>query len=73
MSCPTMGVSQVALVTTEAGEGSHRWSDDPANGQSFVGQDDHARRTRKIIVKPYAGKPQVRFERRFLETGLRSA
>ena len=69
LSCPTMGVCQVALEPTGAGEGSYRWSDDPANGQSFVRQDDHARHIMKIIVKPYAGKPHVRFERRFLETG----
>jgi hypothetical protein len=71
--CPTIDVCQVALASAGVGEGRYRWSDDPANGQGFARHDDRARHIQKIIVKPYAGKPHVRFERRFLETGLRSA
>jgi len=66
---PTMGVFQVASGPAATGEGIYRWSDDLPNGQCVGRPDDHARHIEKIIVKPYAGKPHVRFERRFVETG----
>ncbi len=69
--CPTIGACQVARLPGVAGKSCHKWGDDPLRGQTAVGVWRHARRIQKIIVKPYAGKPHVRFERRFLETGQR--
>jgi hypothetical protein len=67
----TMDVCQVARRTLGAGEGNHNRSDAPANGLNFGASLCHARHIKKIIVKPYAGKPHVRFERGFMETGQR--
>ena len=66
---PTMGVCQVARRPHVAGASCDRRRDDPLKGQTALGAWRHARRIQKIIVKPYAGKPHVRFERRFVETG----
>jgi len=71
LGCQTMDVCQVALRTLKSGEGRHSRRDDPAKGLMLRGTLCHARRVRKIIVKPYAGKPHVRFERGFMETGQR--
>ena len=68
---PAIGARQVARLHDAAGEGSDRRSDAPLKDQPGPRQRRHARRIQKIIVKPYAGKPHVRFERRFLETGQR--
>ena len=71
LCCPTIGVSQVRPNPARVGEGSHNRSDDPVNGRRATGVGRHARRIKKIIVKPYAGKPHVRFERGLMETGRR--
>ena len=68
---PTIGACQVARQPGVAGESCHRRSDDPLKGQTALGPWRHARRIQKIIGKPYAGKPHVRFERGFMETGRR--
>jgi hypothetical protein len=70
LSYQTMDVCQVARRTLGAGEGNHNRSDAPANGLSFGASLCHARHIKKIIVKPCAGKPQARFERGLMETGL---
>jgi hypothetical protein len=64
-----MSACQMESKPVAGGEGIYMWSDDSTNGQRGRRQDNHARHIEKIIVKPYAGKPHVRFERRFLETG----
>ena len=66
---PSIGASQVALRPAACGEGSDNRRDEPVKGRIAVDAGVHARRIKKIIVKPYAGKPHVRFERRFMETG----
>ena len=65
----TMDVCQVDTQTLGAGKGRHNRNDTPAKGLSFSASVPHARHIQKIIVKPYAGKPHVRFERGFMETG----
>ena len=64
-----IGVSQVLPDPAGIGEGRDSRGDDPAKGRFVSGDRQCARHIKKIIVKPYAGKPHVRFERRFMETG----
>jgi hypothetical protein len=45
--------------------------DIPAKGRIPSDVGGRARHIKKIIVKPYAGKPHVRFERGLMETGRR--
>ena len=71
LRCPTIGVRQVRPGRARFGEGNHSRSDVPVKGRIVFGMGRHARHTQKIIVKPYAGKPHVRFERGFMETGQR--
>jgi hypothetical protein len=71
LSRPSIGASQVRTRPAGFGEGSHNRSDAPVKGRISEGVDRHARRIKKIIVKPYAGKPHVRFERGLMETGRR--
>ena len=71
LAVPTIGVSQVRLNLTGFGEGIHNRSDAPVKGRIALWASLPARRTKKIIVKPYAGKPHVRFERGLMETGRR--
>jgi hypothetical protein len=66
---PTIGVSQVRPTPAGFGEGPDNRSDAPVKGWIASRAGSHARHIKKIIVKPYAGKPHVRFERRFMETG----
>jgi len=66
---PAIGVRQVRSSAIESGEGSYRRSDDPSKGLMRSVRWRHARHTKKIIVKPCAGKPQARFERGLMETG----
>jgi hypothetical protein len=73
LSCPAMGVRQVRPNLVGFGESSDSRSDAPVKGWIAGGVGSHARHIKKTIVKPYAGKPHVRFERGFMETGLRSA
>jgi hypothetical protein len=53
------------------GEGSDNRSDTSVRGRIATGVGHHARHIKKIIVKPYAGEPHVRFERGLMETGRR--
>ena len=71
LRCQTMGVRQVRTCPVGSGKSSHNRSDVPAKGRIATGRGRHARHIQKIIVKPYAGKPHVRFERGFMETGRR--
>ena len=64
-------VGQGRLYPTRAGKGSDNRCDDPVKGRLTTGTRRPARPIKKIIVKPYAGKPHVRFERGFMETGRR--
>ena len=66
-----MGVGQVGLNPERFGEGSDNRSDTPVKGRIVLWIGHHARHIKKIIVKPYMGKPQVRFERGLMETGRR--
>ncbi len=66
---PAIGARQVRPRPTGYGEGSDNRRDAPVKGRIVGGAGAHARRIKKIIVKPYAGKPHVRFERGFMETG----
>jgi len=68
---PAIDVSQVLSHPAGFGEGCHNRSDAPVKGRIALGVERHARHIKKIIVKPYAGKPHVRFERGFMETGQR--
>jgi hypothetical protein len=67
----TMDVCQVARWTLRVGTSRHNRSDAPAKGLGLGANRCHARPIKKIIVKPYAGKPHVRFERGSMETGQR--
>jgi len=67
--CPAIGVRQGRLHLTGFGEGYDNRGDDSVKGRIATGVGCHARHIKKIIVKPYAGKPHVRFERGFMETG----
>ena len=69
--CPAIVVSQVRSTPAGFGEGNHNRSDAPVKGRIALGVELHARHIKKIIVKPYAGKPHVRFERGLMETGRR--
>ena len=69
LGCPTIGVRQVRFTLAGFGEGSDNRSDTPVKGRIALGVGCHARHTKKIIVKPCAGKPQARFERGLMETG----
>jgi hypothetical protein len=60
-------------VNARFGESCDSRNDTPVKGRIAMGEGRHARHIKKIIVKPYAGKPHVRFERGFMETDLRSA
>ena len=71
LAVPAIGVSQALLDQGEIGEGRDNRSDAPVNGRFEPGVRQRARHIKKIIVKPYAGKPHVRFERGFMETGRR--
>jgi hypothetical protein len=71
LSCPAIGGSQVRPNPVAFGKGSYNRSDDPLQGRMALGVGRHARPIKKIIVKPYAGKPHVRFERGLMETGRR--
>jgi hypothetical protein len=71
LCCPAIDVRQVRSSAVGPGEGWHRWSDDPPKGLGCSVRGRHARRIKKIIVKPCAGKPQARFERGLMETGRR--
>ena len=71
LCCPAIGVCQVRPTPAGFGEGSDNRSDAPVKGRIACGIGRHARHIKKIIVKPYAGKPHVRFERGFMETGQR--
>ncbi len=71
LRCQAMDVCQVRSLAIGSGEGLHRRSDDPSKGLLPSAQWRHACHIKKIIVKPYAGKPHVRFERGFMETGRR--
>ena len=73
LRCPAMAVCQVCSSAMDSGEGSYRRSDDPSKGPILSVRWCHARHIQKIIVKPCSGKPQARFERGLMETGLRSA
>jgi hypothetical protein len=68
---PAIGVSQVSFTTAGVGEGGYNRSDAPVKGRIALASGRHARHIKKIIVKPYAGKPHVRFERGLMETGQR--
>jgi hypothetical protein len=70
---PAIGARQVGPRPAGFGAGSDNRRDAPVKGRTVCGAEAHARRIKKIIVKPYAGKPHVRFERGFMETDLRSA
>ena len=69
LACPAIGVCQVRRKPDENGESSDNRRDAPMKGRLTSGSGPHARHIKKIIVKPYAGKPHVRFERGFMETG----
>jgi hypothetical protein len=69
LNCPAIGVSQVRPTLAGFGEGSDNRSDTPMKGRIATGMGCHAHHTKKIIVKPCAGKPQARFERGLMETG----
>jgi len=71
LCCPAIGVCQVRLSGMGSGEGMDRRSDDPSKGPILSVRWRHARRIKKIIVKPCAGKPHARFERGLMETGWR--
>jgi len=66
---PAIGVCQVRTSPRGLGEGSDNRHDNPVKGRIAWEGRRHARHIRKIIVKPYAGKPHVRFERGLMETG----
>ena len=66
---PATGMSQVRPNPQGFGEGSDSGSDAPVKGRIELGVGCHARHMKKIIVKPYAGKPHVRFERGLYGTG----
>jgi hypothetical protein len=68
---PAIDVRQVGARPANVGEGCDTWSDTPVKGRDEQGIGHHARHIKKIIVKPYAGKPHVRFERGLMETGRR--
>jgi hypothetical protein len=68
---PAIGVSQMVSKLAGIGEGRHNRSDAPVNGRLVPRLGQHARHIKKTIVKPYAGKPHVRFERGLMETGRR--
>jgi len=65
------GVSQVVSKLAGVGEGRHNRRDAPVKGRLARWFGQHARPSRKISVKPYAGKPHVRFEKGLMETGRR--
>ncbi len=69
--CLAIGVCQVRPHPAGYGEGSDNRSDAPVKGRIGQGIRQDARHIKKIIVKPYAGKPHVRFERGLMETGQR--
>ena len=69
---PAIGVGQVGLNPAGNGEGGYSRTDTPVKGWLALGLGCHARPITKIIVKPCAGKPQARFERGLMETGLHS-
>jgi hypothetical protein len=69
--CPAIGVCQVRLTFAGFGEGRDNRTDALVKGRIVGGGGCHARHIKKIIVKPYAGKPHVRFERGLMETGRR--
>jgi hypothetical protein len=71
LACPAIGVSQVRPHPTGFGEGRDNRRDAPVKGRIADGLRQRARHIKKIIVKPYAGKPHVRFERGLMETGRR--
>jgi len=62
-------VRQVRSTSAGFGEGTDNRNDSPVKGRIALGVECHARHIKKIIVKPYAGKPHVRFERGLMETG----
>ena len=64
-----IGVCQVRCRAIGSGEGLYRRSDNPPKGLFPSVHWRHTCRIKKIIGKPYAGKPRVRFERGFMETG----
>src|SRR6266436_5034734 len=69
LRCQAMDVSQGRASAMRVGEGWHRRTDAPLKGLLSSARWRHACHIQKIIVKPYAGKPHVRFERGFMETG----
>jgi hypothetical protein len=71
LACPAIGVRQVRPRLAGFGASSDSRTDTPVKGRIAKGVGRHARHIKKIIVKPYAGKPHVRFERGFMETGQR--
>jgi hypothetical protein len=71
LCCPAIDVRQVRPKFAGFGEGRDNRSDAPVKGWVATGMGRHARHIQKIIVKPYAGKPHVRFERGYMETGWR--
>jgi len=71
LRCSAIGVRQVRSHAAGFGEGGNNRNDNPVKGRVAVGVERHARHIKKIIVKPYAGKPHVRFERGLMETGQR--
>ena len=73
LACPAIGVRQVRPKLAGFGESCDSRNDTPVKGRITRDVGRHARHIKKIIVKPYAGKPHVRFERGFMETDLRSA
>jgi hypothetical protein len=68
---PAIGASQAGSNHVGTGESNYNRSDNPAKGQIAQDLGFRARCIKKIIVKPYAGKPHVRFERGLMETGRR--
>ena len=69
LCCPVIVVSQVRSEPAGFGESCTNRSDAPVKGRITFGISHHGRHTKKIIVKPYAGKQHVRFEREGMETG----
>src|SRR6266481_2948480 len=65
LRCQAMDVSQGRASAMRVGEGWHRRTDAPLKGLLSSARWRHACHIQKIIVKPYAGKPHVRFERGF--------
>jgi hypothetical protein len=64
-------VCQVGSTGAGIGEGSYNRHDNPVKGRGAHRIGHHARHIAKIVVKPCAEKPHVRFERGGLETGWR--